>query len=387
MDPLAVSRYPGTRDLYGQEMVRFRRIEEAFRRCCLRAGYEEVRTPTLEYLHLFTAAGTLSPDQLHRVYSFLDWDGWSGERVALRPDGTIPAARLYADAFAGKRDVVKMFYVENMFAFPREGQERERWQCGAELLGGEPRWGEIELLLLAADVLGELGLTLEVRLAHAGLWRELNSHGGAGDASEGAAWQRLAREVEGSGTGYLANLRALAAAVSPAAVGPLDELSVLADALERAAYPYRVQLGLASWFEYYTGPVFQLVANGAEVGRGGRYDALVPLIGGPTVPAAGFALYVDRLLPLVPSDGPPPTRVLLRVDDRGALRQAHALARRLREAGWTVELDVGYTQVDRFRWIVVCRGGSALDVGDQRTGQSYQVGDEELVSWLREHQE
>ena len=53
--------------------------------------------PLIEPLHLFTSAGTLSPQTLDRVYSFLDWDGWSGERVVLRPDSTIPAARLYAE--------------------------------------------------------------------------------------------------------------------------------------------------------------------------------------------------------------------------------------------------------------------------------------------------
>ena len=92
---MRVQRCKGTRDLSPEEMARFRLIEGAFRDCCLKWGYEEVRTPTLEYLHLFTSTGTLTPSRLNKVYSFLDWDGWSGERVVLRPDGTIPVARLY----------------------------------------------------------------------------------------------------------------------------------------------------------------------------------------------------------------------------------------------------------------------------------------------------
>ena len=85
----------GMRDLLPNDMICFRHIEDAFRTCCLKYGYQEVRTPTLEYLHLFTATGTLTPSMLGKVYSFLDWNGWSGERVVLRPDGTIPIARLY----------------------------------------------------------------------------------------------------------------------------------------------------------------------------------------------------------------------------------------------------------------------------------------------------
>ena len=90
-------RPPGMRDMLPDDMERFRLIESAFRTACLGWGYREVRTPTIERLHLFTAAGTLSPQMLDRVYSFLDWDGWSGERVVLRPDSTIPVARLYVE--------------------------------------------------------------------------------------------------------------------------------------------------------------------------------------------------------------------------------------------------------------------------------------------------
>ena len=128
-----------------QQMRSFRFIEAAFRESCLKWGYDEVRTPTLEYLHLFTSTGTLTPGRLGRVYSFLDWDGWSGERVVLRPDGTIPIGRLYIDEMDDK-ELAKLFYVTNVFTFEETGKEaREKWQCGAELIGaGSPvasrRW-------------------------------------------------------------------------------------------------------------------------------------------------------------------------------------------------------------------------------------------------------
>jgi histidyl-tRNA synthetase len=50
----------GMQDLLPEDMLRFRRIEDTFRTCCRNWGYQEVRTPTLEYLYLFTAAGTLT---------------------------------------------------------------------------------------------------------------------------------------------------------------------------------------------------------------------------------------------------------------------------------------------------------------------------------------
>jgi histidyl-tRNA synthetase len=110
-------------------MASFRHVEDAFRSSCLKWGYEEIRTPTLEYLHLFTSTGTLTPSMLSKVYSFLDWDGWSGERVVLRPDGTIPTARLYIESLS-QASPAKLFYVEDIFSFEETGKEsRERWQC------------------------------------------------------------------------------------------------------------------------------------------------------------------------------------------------------------------------------------------------------------------
>ena len=143
---MRVQRCKGTRDLSPDEMSRFRLIEEAFRDRCLRWGYREVRTPTIEYLHLFTSAGTLTPSMLERVYSFLDWDGWSGERVVLRPDGTIPIARLYIDTMAGQ-GLARLFYVTNTFVFEETGRKnRERWQCGTELIGVNTPASDAELI-------------------------------------------------------------------------------------------------------------------------------------------------------------------------------------------------------------------------------------------------
>src|SRR5216684_4571101 len=102
-------RSNGMRDILPADMERFRRIELTFRDVCLGWGYEEVRTPTIEHLYLFTSAGTLSPQMLDRVYSFLDWDGWSGERVGLRPDSTIAVARLYHEQLRDQ-GAAKLFY-------------------------------------------------------------------------------------------------------------------------------------------------------------------------------------------------------------------------------------------------------------------------------------
>ena len=167
-------RCKGARDLLPQDTERFRYIEDAFRSSCVNWGYQEVRTPTLEYLHLFTAAGTLTPSMLNKVYSFLDWDGWSGERVVLRPDGTIPVARLYIENLS-KQEISRLFYVTNVFAFEETGKEnRERWQCGIELLGDAKPTSDVEIIMLAVEILRNLHIEdIKVQLSHAGLLKSL----------------------------------------------------------------------------------------------------------------------------------------------------------------------------------------------------------------------
>jgi len=312
-------RCRGMRDLLPGEMAGYRQVEETFARICGDWGYSEIRTPTIEFLHLFTAAGTLSPQMLERTYSFLDWDGWSGERVVLRPDATIPAARLYVEnLFPGQ--LARFFYTQNVFRFSTGEESREDWQCGVELIGETALAGDVELILLGRAVLERLGLTgLKVGLSHAGLVRTVLSTAGLDTAAQVTAYDRildsdltvlgeieaklpdlkaplhLLFDMQGGKASYLANLRAAFLSGVPGMAGPLDDLMKVAATLDRASCDYQVQTTLVRSFEYYTGPVFEFRANGRRVGGGGRYDDLIGLVGGESVPASGFALSAREL--------------------------------------------------------------------------------------------
>ncbi|MEE8347891.1 MAG: ATP phosphoribosyltransferase regulatory subunit, partial [Dehalococcoidia bacterium] len=318
-------RCRGMRDMLPDDMRRFRRVEDAFRMACLGWGYEEIRTPVLEHLHLFTTAGTLSPQMLGRVYSFLDWDGWSGERVVLRPDSTIPSARLYGESLDGGK-LAKLFYVQSVFRFAEGDESREDWQCGVELIGESRPQGDIELVLLGREVLARLGLEADVRVSHPGLVRSVLARAGL-DASEqlavydrildgdAAALQELQERlpdvgaslgmllaVEGEGVAYLNNLRSTFAESIPALEEPLEELATVVGALEGLGCRCLISAAMVRNFEYYTGPAFQLAVAGRKVGSGGRYDALVSLIGGQQVPASGFALEAEVVAGLLPAE-------------------------------------------------------------------------------------
>jgi len=386
---MRVQRCKGTRDLSPEEMIRFRFIEEAFKGCCLKWGYEEVKTPTLEYLHLFTSTGTLTPGMLGKVYSFLDWDGWSGERVVLRPDGTIPVARLYIDSMEDK-GLAKLFYVTNIFMFEETGKEtRERWQGGAELIGVSSSLADIELIILALEVLKKVGLgDIELKLFHVGLIRGLLLGLGLSPEEQAKVFDQildgdveaLARikpgkpeldealslllGLKGKSSGFLKNFKGLFTQNLPELDSSLDNFISIVDLLEALGYNYQIDIASGRGFEYYTGMIFQLFMGKEKIGGGGRYDALIPLMGGRNVPASGFALYFDRLMNLLKpatSAQPLAQRILIKPEPE-AIKQGFDMANRLREAGYVAEFKLEAQEPANLRWMLEVRSKAPLFV-------------------------
>lgn len=360
-------RSRGMRDMLPADMARFRRTEAAFRDVCLGWGYEEVRTPTIEHLYLFTQAGTLSPQMLDRVYSFLDYDGWTGERVVLRPDSTIPTVRLFAEQMAD-RDGARLFYVQNVLRFDPGDTDREDWQCGIELLGDTYPQGDVELILMARETLDRLGLKTRLKLSHPGIVRSLLDKAGlsltdqlalydrvlAGDLAglddieaklPGSASIRALLAKDGQGPAYLQNMETVLTPAVPEIAGPLNELAAVSTTLDGMGISHEISPLLVRDFEYYTGPVFRIFAGDTEVGGGGRYDQLAALVGGRSVPASGFAIEMDAVAPLLAEAKAVVGAVTIRCETRDAadLGQAFALAVALREAKTRVLVTTGET--------------------------------------------
>jgi histidyl-tRNA synthetase len=370
-------RCKGARDLLPDDMERFRQVEDAFRSSCLNWGYREIRTPTLEYIHLFTAAGTLTPAMLGRVYSFLDWDGWGGERVVLRPDGTIPAARLYSENLAGQK-IARLYYVTNVFAFEETGREnREKWQCGVELLGDCGRASDAEVIALALEISGSLGLPqAEIKLSHAGILKALIGELRL-DADIKAAllddilegnWQAFAgvksknKEVvnaimtliklKGKSSGFLANLKAMPA-VSGNVRMEIDRFAEVTSLLDTMGISYSIDFTSIRGFEYYTGLCFKITSGGARICSGGRYDNLIGLVGGRDIPACGFAFYMDAVSAMVKPWSQQKAEKTVSVKAIGnsasAARTAFEAAASMRKVGLIAELGFCGSQLEA-RW-------------------------------------
>jgi len=318
---------------------------------------------------------------LSRVYSFLDWDGWSGERVVLRPDGTIPIARLYAENSSCWK-LARLFYITNVFVFEETGTEnRERWQCGAELINGSPPAADMEIIALAIEILRNLGMDdVEILLSHAGILKalinelklDLDERAKLLDRVLDGDWQALAPAEsnepavqgflsliltsKGTRSSFVRNLKSLPN-LPQSIHSALEEFDKVAELLDVLGIRYRIDITAVRGFEYYTGVCFQFLYRGQKVGSGGRYDNLLSLVGGESTPACGFALYMDPLMSLVTrgrqQDSKQGVVVKCERDTPEAIKVGFALGDMLRKRGYLVEFAfTGLRPASQRRWLV-----------------------------------
>ena len=159
-------------------------------------------------------------------------------------------------------------------------------------------------------------------------------------------------ELKGKSSASLKNLKALSGPDLTQLQPYIDDFTNIAELLEAVGCDYQIDLASGRGFEYYTGIIFQIFHGAEKIGGGGRYDALIPLMGGEDSPACGFALYLDRLMNLVKPAAlaePPGQKVLIRAKPE-AVKEGFNAAERLREAGYRAELYLEAQAEADFGW-------------------------------------
>jgi histidyl-tRNA synthetase len=137
----------------------------------------------------------------------------------------------------------------------------------------------------------------------------------------------------------------------------IDDLVSMSELLEALGVNYQIDLASVRGFEYYTGAIFQLFRGDNKIGGGGRYDALIPLMGGRDTPASGVALYLDRLMELVRPEALAKAEapgVLVRAKPEAA-KEGFSLVARLHEAGYRAEFNLGGQSGADFNWTLDVR--------------------------------
>ncbi|MGZ3421818.1 MAG: ATP phosphoribosyltransferase regulatory subunit [Polyangiales bacterium] len=307
----------GMRDLLPPEASLRRAISRSFLGRAELHGYEPVIPPMFEYAETIERGlGTLDPREIVR---FVEPE--TGEVVALRPDVTPQIARLVATRFDGKPPPYRLAYDASVLRRrhgSRARTHRQIAQLGLELIGVEALHGDVELVALAASSLQALGLpSFTIDIGHADIARTLLEGGpdGLADALGKKDVAEIARLASGMKTrdalvaiaslhGPPSILEALPESI--AKLPAVSELRALVKVLEEAlhaegvnAATLTVDLGEVRGLAYYTGPFFQLFAEGpgVAIGAGGRYDQLLARFDSDRpLPASGLALDVDALI-------------------------------------------------------------------------------------------
>ncbi|WP_231511597.1 histidine--tRNA ligase [Chondromyces apiculatus] len=346
-------------DILPEQVRRWHQLEADFRLHAELYGYAEVRTPLLEHTSLFSRQMGETTDVVEKeMYSFER----HGEQLTVRPEGTASAARAYVEhSVHAKEPITRWYYLGPMFRGerPAKGRYRQFYQAGCEVLGDAGPVCDAEMLDLIAGFLRRIGVpdfTIHV-----------NSLGSAG--TRGRYRDKLLeyftplrdRLSEDSQRRFERNPLRILDSKDPrdqeAAKGAPSILDLLDDddlahwkgflhALDVLGLPYVVDPGLVRGLDYYTRTLFEVKAVGSDLGAqstllgGGRYDTMIESLGGPKVPAIGFAMGLERLLTVIPE--PPPRRgpgCFIAPIGAAAADRALLLARELRSFGVRVELD------------------------------------------------
>ncbi|WP_437629497.1 histidine--tRNA ligase [Sorangium sp. So ce854] len=349
----------GMNDILPEEVERWHKLEGAFRLHAELHGYAEVRTPLLEPTELFRHQMGETTDVVEKeMYSFER----HGDQLTVRPEGTAGAARAYVEhAVHAREPISRWYYLGAMFRGerPAKGRYRQFYQAGCELFGDPGPLCDAETIDLVAGFLERIGIGDFV--VH------VNSLGSAGtreryrEALLAHYTPRKDRLSEDSQRRLEKNpLRILDSKdprdneVSRDAPSILD----LLDDADRAHWDgvlrcldvlgvkYVVDRSLVRGLDYYTRTLFEVKATTGDLGAqstlagGGRYDNMIAGLGGPSVPAIGFAMGMERLLTLMPGEAARrrPACFLAPLGQVAADR-ALVLAKQLRALGVSVELD------------------------------------------------
>jgi ATP phosphoribosyltransferase regulatory subunit len=310
---------PGTRDVLPDEMRELRRLHLALIDVFESRGYGEVATPAIEYDEVLARGDGRTADSAYRFFDE------RGDLLALRSDMTIPIARLVASRFAGVEPPLRLCYLSNAYRAvrPQRGQMREFAQAGVELIGAPAPQGTAEVIEVLEAALDAAGLDRAViGLGDADLYRQLLEELGVEGAVRDSVLARLAAhdlvglevelsEVEGigdeqvktcvalsqlrGGREVLDRAREMGGAAVDRATARIQETFEELEA-RGAAGRVQIDLGLLRDLGYYSGAILEVYdpALGHVLGGGGRYDKLLKRFG-VDLPAAGFALYLERV--------------------------------------------------------------------------------------------
>ncbi len=316
----------GTKDYLFEEASAMNEVVNITTSVYRSKGYHEVKTPGIEFFDEFNLNnGAIAQ---HKMFKLTDN---KGRLMVLRPDSTLPIARVAATRLQNKNLPIRLFYNQSVFRSNPSlmGRKNEIMQTGIELLGAAGKRADLEVIVTAIEALQKIVPDFRIELGHAGLFKSLYSKLECDDETK----ENIRIAIQSKNYSQLnSDLDALPQSDTVEAIRRLPRLFGGEEVLKQAAPLFEgtegesdlqylseiyhclsrlmmgdkliIDLGLVQGYEYYTDFIFSAYVEGSgdAVLTGGRYNKLLNEFDQP-MPAAGFALNADALADIILSSG------------------------------------------------------------------------------------
>ena len=346
----------GTQDMFGETEERFAHVVSTFDRVRRLYGFKGLQLPVIEPTAVFARSLGEATDVVSKeMYTF---DDRGGDSVTLRPEFTAGIARAYLTNGWRQYAPMKVTTHGPLFRYerPQKGRYRQFHQLDAEIIGAAEPQADVELLVMADQLLTELGINEGVTL-------ELNT---LGDTTSRDAWRAALIAYFNDHKDVLSQdslarleknpLRILdskdpddrgichaAPRIDEFLSGEAQEVfGAVTAGLDAAGVAWTRNAKLVRGLDYYRHTAFEfttdrLGAQGTVLG-GGRYDGLIENLGGPHTPAVGWAAGIERLAMLVDAPRVNGLTVIIALEDDLALGYAYKAIAAIRRAGLSADL-------------------------------------------------
>ena len=306
-----ITKPKGCYDVTGEVARKYQRICEVVSAYAKIYNYKYIRTPLFESTELFKRGVGDTTDIVQKeTYDFADRGGRS---FTLRPEGTAGVVRNFIEdkLYGNQSSVVKEFYIGTMYRYERPGlgRNREFTQFGVECLGSDDEMMDAEVISFSYNILKELGLDVTVKINNLGSVEDRENYKNAlveyvtphiNDLCEDCQNRiktnplRILDCKVDDQSEILKNAPSILDYHSKESNDRFNKILTYLDYLD---IDYEVDNTLVRGLDYYDYMVYELKLNDSlALGGGGRYNHLVKNLGGPEVPAVGFACGIERII-------------------------------------------------------------------------------------------
>ena len=306
-----ITKPKGCYDVTGEVAKKYQRICEVVSAYAKIYNYKYIRTPLFESTELFKRGVGDTTDIVQKeTYDFTDR---GGRDFTLRPEGTAGVVRNFIEdkLYGNQSSVVKEFYIGTMYRYERPGlgRNREFTQFGVECLGSDDEMMDAEVISFSYNILKELGLDVTVKINNLGSVEDRENYKKAlveyltphiNDLCEDCQNRiktnplRILDCKVDDQSEILKNAPSILDYHSKESNDRFNKILTYLDYLD---IDYEVDNTLVRGLDYYDYMVYELKLNDSlALGGGGRYNHLVKNLGGPEVPAVGFACGIERII-------------------------------------------------------------------------------------------